>query len=202
MKKITVAALNESGITTIAGYKKIYNYRAETGEYTGSNDEYLPIGVGVPACSTLLPPPSCNEGQVAIFDIEKGDWTVEEDHRGEIVYSIKTGEPLEIKDIGPISKNFTTKKPSSGADEWDGENWVINYEKAKELAVKEAEGKKKNLLAEANTECNELMIDYNLGLLTEAQEEELKCWRIYIRNLKEVDTSTAPNIEWPELPNL
>ncbi len=195
-----VAELNESGITTVAGYKRIFNYRAETGEFTSSNDEYLPVGVGIPACSTLLPAPSCNEGKVAIFDVEKERWTIQEDHRGEIVFCIETGEPKEINEVGPIPNGYTVSKPNSAADEWDGGKWVVNEAKAKELAVQKAENKKKELLTVANAECNELMIDYNLGLLTDEQVEELKAWRLYIRELKAVDTGTAPDVVWPEAP--
>lgn len=195
-----VAELDESGITTVAGYRKIFNYRAETGEFTGSNDEYLPEGVGVPACSTLIQAPSCNEGEVAIFDEKKERWTVQEDHRGEIVFSIDTGESKEIHEIGPIPNGYTINKPESAADEWDGEKWVINNEKAREIEVQEAENKKNELLAVANVECNELVIDFNLGLLTDEQVEELKAWRIYIRDLKAVDTGAVPDIEWPEAP--
>ncbi|HHY8328586.1 tail fiber assembly protein [Citrobacter braakii] len=195
-----VAELNASGITTVAGYKKIYNYRAETGEFTGTSDEYLPVGVGIPACSTLLAAPSCGEGEVAIFDLDMGRWTVQEDHRGEIIYSIETGEPTEINKIGPIPNDYTVSKPNSAADEWDGEKWVINADKARELALQEAENKKKELLSVANAECNELMIDFNLGLLTDEQTEELKTWRIYIRDLKQVDIGSAPDITWPEAP--
>ncbi|HDJ9227137.1 TPA: tail fiber assembly protein [Escherichia coli] len=196
-----VAELNESGITTVAGYLKIYNYRAETGEFTGSNDEYLPVGVGIPACSTLLVPPSCSKGKIAIFDVEMGRWVMQEDHRGEIVYSIKTGEPTEINEIGPISDDFTISKPNSAADDWDGEKWVLNEKRALELAVQQAENKQKELLTVANAQCNELMIDFNLGLLTDEQIVELKAWRIYIRDLKLVDINSAPDITWPEAPN-
>lgn len=195
-----VAELNEDGITTVAGYQKIYNYRAETGEFTGSNDEYLPIGVGIPACSTLLAVPSCSKGKVAIYDVEKGCWSVQEDHRGEIVYSVDTGEPTVINNIGPISNDYTVNKPNSLADEWDGEKWVLNETKAIELAVQQAENKKKELLTVANAQCNELMIDFNLGLLTDEQKQELKAWRIYIRDLKLVDINMAPDITWPEAP--
>lgn len=195
-----IAELNEAGITTVAGYKKIFNYRAETGEFTGSNDEYLPVGVGIPACSTLLEPPSCTEGRVAIFDIEKGRWSVQEDHRGQTVYSIETGEAVVINEIGPISDTYTVCKPNSEADEWDGENWVVNAAKEKQIAVQEAVNKKNALLTVANTECNELMVDYNLGLLTDEQTEVLKAWRIYIRDLKLVDANAAPVIDWPEAP--
>ncbi|HHR5659013.1 TPA: tail fiber assembly protein [Klebsiella pneumoniae] len=200
MGNLEVAELNESGITTVAGYKKIYNYRAETGELAGASDEYLPVGVGIPACSTLLAPPSYGKGEIAIFDLDMGRWTVQEDHRGEIIYSIKTGEPTEINEIGPIPNDYTLSKPNSAADEWDGEKWVINADKARELALQEAENTKKELLSVANAECNELMIDFNLGLLTDDQTEELKAWRIYIRDLKQLDIGSAPDITWPVAP--
>uniref|UniRef100_A0A7M2QM89 Tail fiber assembly protein n=1 Tax=feces metagenome TaxID=1861841 RepID=A0A7M2QM89_9ZZZZ len=195
------AVLNESGITISAGVKTIYNFRAETGEFTGSNKEFLPIGVGIPACSTLIPNPICEPGHVAIYDVGLQVWLVEEDHRGEVAYSIEDGKPTEISDIGPIPEGYTLLQPNTAANEWDGTKWIVNKQKAKELAVLEAEKKRESLLAVANTECNELMIDYNLGLLTEEQTEELKSWRIYIRELKVVVTENAPEIKWPKSPS-
>lgn len=202
MDKENEAVLDDTGITIRAGTKVIYNFLADTGEYMGSNEEHLPVGVGIPACSTLLPNPECHSGYVAIFDLDSQNWSVEEDHRGKMAYSMANGEPLEITSIGPVPNGYTLHQPQTAADEWDGMKWALDEEKAQELAVIEAENKKNSLLAEANTECNELMVDYNLGLLSEKQTEVLKLWRIYIRDLKEVDTSKAPNIGWPVLPEV
>ncbi|EHN7880966.1 tail fiber assembly protein [Salmonella enterica] len=196
------AVLNKYGIATTPGYITIYNYVAETGEFLEASDEYLQEGVGIPAHSTLLPKPLTERGQVAIFDIDQKSWLVVEDHRGDIVYSKDSGEALEINTIGPIPDSYTDVKPLHEYDSWNGKKWVIDINKKNELAIKEAEIKKKTLLSVATSECNEMMVDFNLGLLSDEQIAVLKQWRVYINKLKEIKTTTPDDIEWPIPPAL
>ena len=194
------AILNDAGITTKSGFKQVYNYLADTGEYAGSNKEYLQIGVGIPALSTLEPVPEFGEKEAAVYSLKLSSWTVLQDFRGNTVYSTQTGEPILIDAIGPLPENVTELKPSSSADVWTGVKWVESPEKAQQLLIDDANAKKNTLLSVANEKTNDLILDYNLGLLEDSQIEELKSWRLYIRSLEKVDTSTAPNISWPVSP--
>ena len=47
------AVLNSEFITTKAGNITVYNYDGKTREYISTSNEYLAIGVGIPAYSCL-----------------------------------------------------------------------------------------------------------------------------------------------------
>ncbi len=46
------AILDKAKIATTEGNITVYNFSAQTGEYTGSSEAYLAIGVGLPASAT------------------------------------------------------------------------------------------------------------------------------------------------------
>lgn len=48
------AILNSDLIATKAGDVTVYNYDGETREYISTSNEYLAVGVGIPACSCFL----------------------------------------------------------------------------------------------------------------------------------------------------
>ncbi|ELS8084381.1 TPA: tail fiber assembly protein, partial [Escherichia coli] len=50
------AILNSELIATKAGDVTVYNYDGETQEYISTSNEYLAVGVGIPACSCLDAP--------------------------------------------------------------------------------------------------------------------------------------------------
>lgn len=66
----------------------------------------------------------------------------------------------------------------------------------------EAEARRAQLLAEANTVTADWRTELALGMLSEDDESTLKAWMLYIKAVKAIDTSTAPNIAWPEPPSL
>ncbi|OOF87944.1 hypothetical protein BKG93_00470 [Rodentibacter ratti] len=51
------------------------------------------------------------------------------DYRGEIYYSIQTGEQIVISEIGEISRDFTAQKPLNEPCKWDGQKWIKDEEK-------------------------------------------------------------------------
>ncbi|QCJ70331.1 phage tail protein [Providencia heimbachae] len=70
----------------------------------------------------------------------------------------------------------------------------------KEQLIAEAEQKKQSLLAEANNAIAPLQDAIDLGMATEAEAAALQEWKKYRVLLNRVDTSTAPDVEWPEKP--
>ncbi|MDI7238750.1 tail fiber assembly protein [Providencia huaxiensis] len=70
----------------------------------------------------------------------------------------------------------------------------------KEQLIAEAEQQKQSLLAEANNAIASLQDAVDLNIATEAEAAALQEWKIYRVLLNRVDTSTAPDIEWPEKP--
>lgn len=58
-----------------------------------------------------------------------GAWEYIENHIGETVYSTETKESKEIGELGAIPQGYTSTKPESEHEEWDGKAWVIPPEK-------------------------------------------------------------------------
>ena len=75
-------------------------------------------------------------------------------------------------------------------------------EKSKEDLVAEAESTKAALLSSANSLTDDWRTELALGIISEDDKSLLTDWMIYIRDVKSVDTSTAPDITWPEKPDL
>ncbi|MEY1000334.1 tail fiber assembly protein [Providencia rettgeri] len=69
-----------------------------------------------------------------------------------------------------------------------------------EELVSEAEYKKQQLLAEATDAIAPLQDAVDLDMATDEESALLKEWKKYRVLLNRVDTSTAPDIEWPEKP--
>lgn len=102
-------AFDEHGLATSAGELRCFYFSMETGEYTGWSDEYINIGVSLPSFSTDEQPGEEIEGYVYVFI--DGAWNAKEDHRGETVYLLETGEEIVITEIGPYPEGTTTTKP-------------------------------------------------------------------------------------------
>ncbi|MGO2306111.1 MAG: tail fiber assembly protein [Providencia sp.] len=76
----------------------------------------------------------------------------------------------------------------------------INPPISKEQLIAEAEQHKQSLLAEANNAIAPLQYAESLGIATAKESTSLIGWKKYSVYLNRVDTSTAPDIEWPEKP--
>lgn len=76
----------------------------------------------------------------------------------------------------------------------------LNPPISKEQLIAEAEQQKQSLLAEANSAIAPLQDAVDLGMSTEAEAAALQAWKKYRVLLNRVDTSTAPDIDWPEKP--
>ncbi|SUC46993.1 Caudovirales tail fibre assembly protein [Providencia stuartii] len=76
----------------------------------------------------------------------------------------------------------------------------LNPPISKEQLIAGAEQQKQLLLAEANNAIAPLQDAIDLGMATEAETAALQAWKKYRVLLNRVDTSTAPNIDWPEKP--
>lgn len=83
---------------------------------------------------------------------------------------------------------------------WNGKKWVTDTDAQKAMLVEQAEQEKTQRLEEA--EQNILMLErkVRLGMATAEEIELLKQWEIYSVKVSDIDTSTAPDIEWPVKP--
>ncbi|EGO9661778.1 TPA: tail fiber assembly protein, partial [Escherichia coli] len=111
------AVLNSELIATKAGNITVYNYDGETREYISTSNEYLAIGVGIPAYSCLDAPGTHKAGYAICRSMDLNSWEYVPDHRGEIIYSTETGESKEITAPGDYPENTTTIAPLTPYDE-------------------------------------------------------------------------------------
>jgi hypothetical protein len=195
MAKVT---LDNDGLAKSAGTLKVYNFDAVSGEYTGTTDEYLLPGVGIPANACTSVPPSVATGQVVIF--RNGSWVTEPDHRGETVYSVADGSEVMVTETGEYPSDSTTLKPSSVFDVWDGKKWVTDADALRAANVAEAARHKAELISQANSATQAWQTQLSLGIITDADKALLTVWMKYIQMVQAVDVSTAPDISWPQMP--
>ena len=197
-KEIT---LDENGFATEAGFITVYNYNGETREYISSSLEFLPFGVGIPAHSCLDAPGSNKAGYAICRTVDLNSWEYVPDHRGETVYSTKTGESKEITAPGDYPENTTTIAPLTPYDKWDGEKWVTDTEAQHSAAVDAAEAQRQSLMDTAMASISLIQLKLQAGRkLTQAETTRLNAVLDYIDAVTATDTSTAPDVIWPELP--
>lgn len=194
------ATLNKSGIATKAGDMTVFNYDGETREYLASSVEFLAVGVGIPANSCTDAPVEEKAGFAVCRKTSLDGWEYVADHRGETVYDTETGQSVEITSPGEYADNVTTIAPSTPYDHWNGSEWVTDAEAQRSGQVKDAERKKAALLAEAQSTISLWQTELQLGIISDDDKASLIAWMKYIQALNAVDTSTAPDIEWPVKP--
>ncbi|ELL3257287.1 tail fiber assembly protein [Escherichia coli] len=195
------AVLNSEFIATKAGDITVYNYDGETREYISTSSEYLAVGVGIPAYSCLDAPGIHREGYVICRSVDFNSWGYVPDHRGETVYSTETGESKEITAPGDYPENTTTIAPLSPYDKWDGEKWVTDTEAQHSAAVGAAEAQRQSLIDNAMASISLIQLKLQAGRnLTQAETARLNAALDYIDAVTATDTSTAPDVIWPELP--
>jgi hypothetical protein len=194
------ATLNKNGIATKAGEMTVYNYDSETREYLASSVEFLTVGVGIPANSCTDAPPDNKAGFAICRTASCDGWEYVTDHRGETVYDTETGQPVEITALGDYPASVTTVAPLTPYDRWNGSEWVTDTDAQKAGQIMAAEQKKASLLAKVQSTISLWQTELQLGLINDDDKASLITWMKYIQALNAVDTSTAPDIEWPVKP--
>ncbi|GIP88333.1 phage tail fiber assembly protein [Escherichia coli] len=195
------AVLNSELIATKAGNITVYNYDGETREYISTSTEYLAVGVGIPAYSCLDAPGTYKAGYAICRSVDLNSWEYMPDHRGEIIYSTETGEAKEITVPGNYPENTTTIAPLTPYDTWDGEKWVTDTEAQHNAAVEAAEAQRQSLIDAAMASISLIQLKLQAGRkLTQTENTRLNAVLDYIDVVTTTDTSTAPDVIWPELP--
>ncbi|EKI1312029.1 tail fiber assembly protein [Escherichia coli] len=195
------AVLNSEFIATKAGNITVYNYDGETREYISASTEYLAVGVGIPAYSCLDAPGTYKAGYTICRSVDLNSWEYVPDHRGEIVYNTETGDAKEITAPGDHPENTTTIAPLTPYDKWDGEKWVTDTEAQHSAAVDAAEAQRQSLIDTAMASISLIQLKLQAGRnLTQSETSRLNTVLDYIDSVTATDTSTAPDVIWPELP--
>lgn len=197
---MTQAVLNKENIATTAGEITVFNYDMVTREYLFSTVEYLAVGVGIPAASCTDAPGDEKAGYAICRTEELSEWEYIADHRGEDVFSTETGEPVSIILLGDYPENTTTLAPATPYDTWNGSEWVTDTEAQHTAEVAAAEQQKAALLLEAQATISLWQTELQLGIISDEDKARLIAWMNYIKAVQAVDTSAAPDINWPEKP--
>lgn len=75
-------------------------------------------------------------------------------------------------------------------------------EKSKEELISEAGQTKMSLLSNADSVTDYWRTELALGIIDDTDKAKLTVWMKYIKAVKAIDTSTAPDINWPERPEV
>ncbi|MES3478726.1 tail fiber assembly protein [Citrobacter freundii] len=186
---------DEDGLAIEAGEIRCFYYDSLTLEYTGWSDEFINIGVSMPGNSTDIDPGDEIAGKVAVFT--GGVWKLEEDHRGESVWSTNDGRAVIIDYIGEIKPDFTTMSPSTPFDKWDSGKWVTDVDAQSNAAITDAEREKLRLKAVADDEISWRQDAVDTGIATAEETAALSEWKKYRVMLMRVDTAKPV---WPTPP--
>ena len=195
----STAVLDENGLTIKAGWAIIYNVDTK-GEFSQATYQYLPVGVGLPANAYLDAPKNVKDNQAIIHDGQQ--WTYPKDLRGTKIYSTETSAEMTMQEVGEIPDGYTTLKPASEFDSWDGKKWQLDKNKQHQYEVNQASVKKNQLLAEATTQISYLQDAVDTEIASEQETQLLAEWKKYRVLVNRIDIELAPNINYPETPQL
>ncbi|MFD0708069.1 phage tail protein [Photorhabdus luminescens] len=192
--------LDKNNIAISTGNIVVFNYDAITLEYLNSSDEYLPVGIGLPANSCTDAPPDTEEGYIACRSSDLTGWQMVPDYRGKIAYDTQTGEQKEIIKPGELPETLTFKQPGTDFDEWDGVRWVTDIEAQKANQIKQAEQQRVTLRQQANEAMTLLQYAIETEMASDTEKALLLAWKKYVVLLSRVDTSMVSDIDWPQIP--
>lgn len=196
---MTSAVLDKAKIATTAGNITVYGFSAQTGEFTGSSEEFLAIGVGLPAGSTDIAPGAVAEGCVAIFT--GSSWEQQEDHRGETAYSTADLSASTVDYIGPLKDGFVATAPATPYDRWNGSAWITDAEAQQVAAVQDAQALRQQHIDTAMSSISIIQLKLQAGrTLNDEEKNRLDQVLDYIDAINAIDLSSAPNITWPTQP--
>lgn len=193
------AVLDDNGLTISAGWAIIYSVD-EKGEFLQATYQYLPVGVGLPANAYLDAPKEVKDNQAIIHNGQQ--WTYPKDLRGTTIYSTETGAETTMQEVGEIPEGYTTIKPTSEFDSWDGKKWQLDVSKQHQYEVNQALAKKNQLIAEATIQISYLQDAIDTDIATNEEMELFAKWKKYRALLNRIDVNQAPNINYPEKPQL
>ncbi|WP_336983303.1 MULTISPECIES: tail fiber assembly protein [unclassified Cedecea] len=194
------SAVLENGFAVVAGEVIVFNYDGITHEFLSQAIEFLPVGLSLPANACTDKPLSAKKGYVVCRNSKLTGWEYLVDHRGETVWSTKTGESQKITAPGDYPADTTLYEPATPYDKWNGERWVTDEAAQQVAEIASANTTKAALIKSASEQIEPLQDAVDLDMATEAEKARFNEWRKYRVLLTRVDTSTAPAITWPEAP--
>lgn len=178
----------------------VYNLSSDTCELISVGDCFVPANTGLPAYCTNIKPPKEKAGFAIIFDVENSTWQYIADHRGVTCWNTLNRQMQVIDMLGDMPNDMTDKAPASDFDTWDGKAWVKNAQAEKDFHTEMAAREFKERMSLAVNTISTLQDAVDLAMATEAEETSLTAWRTYRVLLNRIDTSSAPDVDWPPQP--
>ncbi len=194
------AILDHNGIASQEGEITVYNYDKLNNEYLSRADEWLALGIGIPADACTDAPPAEKAGFARCRNADHRGWHYVADHRGETVYQIATGKPIILQQLGDYPSDVTPLAPQTPYDHWNGHAWITDKTEQQNALIAEAEQKKRVLLADAHHKVSLWQTELQLDMISDQDKKSLVIGITYIQQLRDLDCSTAPDIDWPAIP--
>lgn len=191
---------DQNGNATETHVVKVSGYDPETRELVATYDVRILAGTGIPGFSTLTLAPVAGDGHAVCWS--GSEWKQITDLREKTAYLKDNGSPSVIKTLGDLDDAYTLLKPSTPYDKWDGSAWVTDTDAQHAADVAAAEQTKQNLLAAARSTIGIWQTELQLGSISEEDKSQLIAWLAYIKAVQAIDTSTAPEINWPVPPEV
>lgn len=192
------------GFAAISGWATVYR-ASLSGEYIGSDEEFVVVGTGLSAGAYLDAPPPLVTGK-AIVRIVDG-WALVDDHRGSVAYDKVSRQPSVIDQLGPIPDVLTLIAPQSNFDVWDNElvMWVKDLAAEQAWQVEQATYQRQALMSEASQEIAVLVDSLDSSIINDPSDDDqvkLIAWKTYRVELSKIDQQPGyPTvINWPTKP--
>ncbi len=112
-------------------------------------------------------------------------------------YKTKNNEVYALED-NDLAKEWIKEKVTEITKE-EADN-ITNPRPTKEQLIAKAEYDKQALITEVQAETQLLQTKLALGRITPDEKARLNAWLDYLDLLEAVDTSLAPDIDWPQKP--
>jgi len=191
---------DENGHAIIAGNIRVFYYRPETKEFWGWSDELIPEGVSMPGNCTAIDPGEEEAGTAFVFT--GSAWSKQTDNRGKTVYSTADGSAHLVDYIGEIRAGYTSTAPETPYDKWNGSNWEKDVAAERAALIAAAGVERQSRIQQANDYMNNRQWPGKavIGRLKGDELAQYNLWLDYLDALEALDTSTAPDIKWPEPP--
>ncbi|EMQ2084197.1 tail fiber assembly protein, partial [Yersinia enterocolitica] len=160
----------------------------------------LPLGVGLPAHSVAdAPIIQPKTGMALVRDLTANQWVIVADHRHQTVYDIETKYESIIFALGPIPKNKTLIQPMHEFDIWTGTAWEVDQQALKASHIAAAIQQKTALIKQVSDHIN-ILLDAIAMDNQQTDIQQLAALKHYRIALLRINTNSAPEIDWPELP--
>ncbi|MTC37240.1 tail fiber assembly protein [Providencia alcalifaciens] len=198
---IEQAEIGINGLASKAGWVKTYIADPATREYLNATMEYVNFDVSVSAGAYIDAPELPEKAGFAVVRTKDGlRWEIVTDNRGKTAYHTVNRQSIIINFIGDLPVELTLLEPKTEFDVWNGKKWVTDTESQKASFIVQAEYEKAQRLEEANKAITDLQDAIDVGLALDGDVEKLQEWKKYRVLLNRVDTSLAPDIDWPQKP--